>query len=156
MKLLKKIGLVFFVLLILGAIVGSYDKSSSITSTGNSNSNQIIISYSANKTDYIVSSLGSVSMPQEGKIFLVVTTKIENRGYGEFSTSPLFFKIISNSIEYGISPYSYSLEDKLDSVKLLNGGSTQGSVAFEVPSDIENYQFKYDGLGFYKIIYKTI
>ncbi len=114
-------------------------------------SQKIIISYSAKK----VNSIGEYSQAATGKVFLVITMNIENHGYKEFSTNPFFFKVISNNVKYDTSGYSFTIDDKLDSVDLLDGGSTKGSLVFEVPSGIGNYQLQYGGFGDYEIVYKA-
>lgn len=111
----------------------------------------IIISYSAKK----INSLGEFTEAPSGKVFLVITMNIENHGYKEFSTNPFFFKVISNNVKYDTSGYSFTIDDKLDSVDLLDGGSTKGSLVFEVPSGIGNYQLQYSGFGDYEIVYKA-
>ncbi|MFZ3058287.1 MAG: DUF4352 domain-containing protein [Candidatus Methanoperedens sp.] len=113
-------------------------------------SQNIIISYSAKK----VNLLGQVTEPKKGYVFLVITMNIENHGYKEFQVSPYSFDLVANNIKYKASGGSYLLDDKLDSVDILDGGSLKGSVAFEVPSNIESYQLQYSYFGDYQIIYK--
>ena len=112
----------------------------------------IIISYSAKKVD----SIGQFAEAKSDKVFLVITMNIENRGYKEFNTNPFFFKIIANNVKYDIATESYNLDDKLDTVDLLDAGTLKGSLAFEVPSNIGSYQIQYDGWSDYEIIYKAI
>ncbi len=91
----------------------------------------------------------------QGKVYLIVTMTIENHGYKEFNTNPYTFKLIANNIKYDIAAESYSLKDKLDTVDLLDGGSLKGSLAFEVPSDIGNYQIQIESWREYNINYIT-
>lgn len=118
------------------------------TSIDNQN---IFITYSAEK----VNLLGQVTEPKQGYVFLVITMNIENHGYKEFQVSPYSFDLVANNIKYKASGGSYLLDDKLDSVDILDGGSVKGSIAFEVPSNIESYQLQYNYFGDYQIIYKV-
>ena len=79
---------------------------------------------------------------------------IKNPGYEKFHASPYIFSLMANNITYGQSG-SYQLDDVLSIVDILDGGSISGSVAFNVPSNIGNYQLQYSGAGVYKIIYKV-
>lgn len=114
----------------------------------NAKSRIVNIDYTSRKTKSI-----GYSEPQSGKVFLIVTFKIENKGYHKFSTNPYYFKMLSNNIEYDYASSTYNLDDKLEDIQLLDGGITQGSVAFEVPSTVEDFEIKYTGND-YNIIYK--
>lgn len=114
-------------------------------------SQNIIISYSAQK----VNSLGEYIEAPTGKLFLVITMNIENHGYESFSVGSAYFSVIANNVKYHASGYSYTIDSKLDSVDLLDGGSTKGSLVFEVPSNIGSYQIQYSGFGDYNIIYRA-
>ncbi len=162
---LKKIGIAFLALIVLGIIFGgSSDKPSAPTSIDNPAADvvstpaqsqpqkSVVISYSAKKED----SIGKFGQPKEGKVFLIITMNIENKGYDKFNTNTFNFNLIANNIKYDVATESFSLDDKLDSVDLLDGGSTKGSIAFEVPSTVESYQLKYEGFGSYNLIYKTV
>jgi plastocyanin len=160
---LKLIGIILMVLVSVMALGCVESQPSAPTSIGNSKvvsqpnptqiqpQKNIIISYSAKK----INSLGEFIEAPIGKVFLVITMNIENHGYKEFNTNPFFFKVISNNVKYDVSGYSLTIDDKLDSVNLLDGGYIKGSIAFEVPSSIENYQIQYNGWSNYEIIYKV-
>jgi hypothetical protein len=80
---------------------------------------------------------------------------IENHGYKEFNLNPFYFNLIANNIKYNTATESFSLDDKLETVDLLDGGTIKGSLAFDVPSNIGSYQLQYSGFQDYEIVYKT-
>lgn len=161
---IKKIGIGLLALIVLGMIFGgNSDKPSAPTSIDNPAAatdstpvqaqaqKSIDISYSAKKQD----SIGQFGQPKEGKVFLIITMNIENKGYDKFNTNTFNFNLIANNIKYDVATESFSLDDKLDSVDLLDGGSIKGSIAFEVPANIGTYQLKYEGFGSQNIVYKA-
>jgi len=156
---LKPIGIIIIILVsvialgCIGSQPGSSNPKSTVVSTPvptQAQSQNIIISYSAKKVDTI----GQYGETNQGKVFLVITMNIENQGYEKFHVSPSIFHLIANNIKYGESG-SYQLDDVLARVDIVDGGSINGSVAFEVPSDIGSYQLQYNGTGDYNIIYKV-
>jgi len=86
-----------------------------------------------------------------GYTYLVVSLDIENKGYESFSTNSFYFSVIVSNVEYDTT--WVGLEDKLKAVDLLNGGSTSGKLAFEVPKDVSttSYQLKYQAWESYNI-----
>jgi len=113
-------------------------------------SQQIVITYSG----IIQNQIGtgdSAIQPPPGNAFLVVFMTIKNQGYDSFSVSPIYFSLIANNIKYSSSIYSYSLQNSLPSVDVLNGGSLTGSLAFEVPSSTTTYTVKYEAFKTYNI-----
>ncbi len=111
----------------------------------------IVIKYSAKKVD----SIGGYSEPKPGNIFLIVTMTIDNHGYDEINTNPNYFSVIANNIKYDYTSSTYSLEDKLDTADILDGGSMRGSMAFEVPSNIEEFKLQYKAYTNYNVIYEV-
>jgi hypothetical protein len=156
---LKPIGIIIIILvsvIALGCIEsqpGASNPKSTLASTPaptQAPSQNIIISYSAKK----VNSIGQYGEANSGMVFLVITMNIENHGYEKFHVSPSTFDLIANNIKYGESG-SYQLDDALARVDILDGGSINGSVAFEVPSNMGSYQLQYSGIGDYNITYKV-
>jgi Domain of unknown function (DUF4352) len=109
----------------------------------------ILIKHSATTID----SIGEFNKAPAGKTYLIITMDIENRGYDKFSTNPLYWEIDTNKRSYSTSMVSYSLKNRLDSVKLYDGGKITGSIAFEVPAGTKEYNLRYNAPGSsYKII----
>ncbi|WAM22591.1 MAG: DUF4352 domain-containing protein (plasmid) [Candidatus Methanoperedens sp.] len=116
-------------------------------------SQSIVITYSAKKS----TTIGMYSEAPQGKIFLIITMTVDNKGYNKINTNPNNFKLLANNIKYDYATESYSLTGKLDSIDLLNGGTINGSLAFEVPSDLENYQLQYEAsFRKYNVIYNKV
>ncbi len=111
----------------------------------------VVIEYSAKKAD----SIGSYSNPKPGSIFLIVTMTIENHGYDEINTNPNYFSVIANSIKYDYTSSTFSLDDKLDTVNILDGGILKGSIAFEVPTNIDEFKLQYKSYKNYNVIYNV-
>jgi hypothetical protein len=156
---LKPIGIIILILIsviALGCIESqpsaSNPKSTVATTPAptQASSQNIIISYSAKK----VNSIGQYGEANSANVFLIITMNIENHGYEKFHVSPSTFNLIINNIKYGESG-SYQLDDELARVDIADGDSINGSVAFNVPSNIGSYQLQYSGFGDYNIIYKV-
>ena len=109
-------------------------------STPVTDNREIKISYSTRTSNKI----GSYSEAPAGKTFLIITMTIENNGYKELNTNPNYFVLLINNIKYTYDSTTYSLEDKLDSVDIMDGGKLTGSVAFAVPTGTTEFQLKYD------------
>lgn len=154
---LKPIGIIIIILvsvIALGCITSqpssSNPKSTVAVTTANTQAQNITISYSTKK----VNTMGQYGEAAPGNVFLVITMNIENHGYEKFHVSPSIFNLIANNIKYGESG-SYQLDDVMARVDIPDGGSINGSVAFEVPSNIGSYQLQYNYFGDYNIIYKA-
>ena len=81
------------------------------------------------------------SHAEPGKVYLVTNLQIENHGYDEFSVNPNYVKIEINKVQYdyswiGVGDLGLS---SLDSATLKDGGIITGAVAFEVPSNTNQY-----------------
>lgn len=111
----------------------------------------VVIKYSVKKAD----SIGSYSDLKPGNVFLIVTMTIENHGYDTINTNPNYFSVITNNIKYDYTSSTYSLEDKLDTADILNGGSMKGSMAFEVPADTNEFKLQYKSYTDYNVIYNV-
>jgi len=132
----KHIGIILMILVSVMAL-GCVESQTSATSIDNQN---IIISYSTKKIDSIQSEKYGRLEADPGKVFLVITLNIENHGYKAFPINQYSFDLIINNIKYEASVGGNSLlNDELDSVDILDGGSVKGSIAFEVPSNIESF-----------------
>jgi len=81
----------------------------------------------------------------------VVSLDVENKGYDSFSTNSFYFSVIVSNVEYDTA--WVTLEDELKLVDLLDGGSTSGKLAFEVPKEVTStgYQLKYQAWETYNI-----
>lgn len=88
--------------------------------------------------------IGMYNEAPRGKIYLIVTVDIENKGYGRFSTNSLYWKAEVNKLKYSTSSATYSLNDKLELVDVLDGGKVKGSIAFEVPEGTNSYTIYYN------------
>jgi len=108
------------------------------------------ISYKASIKDSISYSIGNyryTAEPDAGKVFLQIDMVIKNNGYKKFNTNPFYFNLILNSISYDYSSNTYNLDNKLDSVDILNGGTLIGALLFEVPGSATSapISMSYDG-----------
>lgn len=146
---LNRIGIIIMVLVSVIAMGCITSQSSSSNPKSAVATQNIIISYSAKK----VNTIGQYGEANSGMVFLVITMNIENHGYEKFHVSPSTFDLIANNIKY-VESGSYQLDDVLARVDIPDGGSINGSVAFNVPSNIGSYQLQYGGAGDYNIIYK--
>ena len=64
---------------------------------------------------------------------------IENKGYDEVEVGTFNWRVIIDNVEY--EPAGPELEDPLDDVTLRDGsGSNSGQVAFEVPSETDDFR----------------
>lgn len=107
--------------------------------------------------------------PSKENIFLIVTLNIYNRGYNKFNVNPYLFKLEVDNVLYSFDPLTtYSLNSgtyrrvgsqrseksnygSLKDVDLLNGGTIEGDLVFEVPKGYQNYKIIYDGYRKYNI-----
>jgi len=100
----------------------------------------VVIRYTERYADEI-----GYSQPDKGYTFLIVTLDIENRIDKEFSTSPVYFTVVVNNVEYDYHWATYSLDDSLKGVDLHKGGRISGSIVFEVPKGTTVYTLLYEG-----------
>jgi len=98
---------------------------------------EVVIRYTERYADQI-----GYDKPDEGYTYLIVTLDIENKIDRKFKTSPSFFNVIVNGVEYSHwgTPY---LDDELKPVELHRGGRISGSIAFEVPEGTTEYELTY-------------
>jgi hypothetical protein len=92
-------------------------------------SQSIFINYSSS----IANTIGDYNKAPQGKTYMIVTLEIENKGYNKFSTNSLYWEAEVNKLKYSTSFATFSLNDKLELVDVLDGGKVKGSIAFEVP-----------------------
>ncbi len=145
--------IVFFVfLVIVGAIVSlpinqqqNTNTSPSTTPTPQpSSSPSIAISYSIETEQYIVNQYGYTSFPDSGKVFLEVNMTIRNNGYStNFNTNPNYFNLVANNIKYSYDVATFSL-NKWDTVDVLNNGTYNGVLVFQVPQAATSFTVGYD------------
>ncbi len=89
----------------------------------------------------LYNNLGQYTKAEPGKVYLVTNLQIENHGYDEFNVNPNYVKVEINNVQYdyswiGVSDLGLA---SLDSVTLKDGGITSGSIAFEIPSNANQY-----------------
>lgn len=96
-------------------------------------------------SNQVASSIGSYNQPAAGDEYLIVTLNIQDIDAQTFDVSPLYFYVIVNNAKYSYDASTFALSNPLKSVQLLPGGSTSGSVAFEVPANGESsYTITYE------------
>lgn len=101
---------------------------------------RIVITYSSTTMTQI--GTGSIAnTPSPGSIYLVLDMTIQNQGYDSFSINPVFFSIVVNNVKYSMA-FIMGLDNQLKLVDILNGGTTQGKLAFEVPSQVTTTGFQ--------------
>jgi hypothetical protein len=109
--------------------------------------NAIEITYTMVKKSYITWTGSSGSSYDQtadaGKKFIVVEMTIENRGYEKFNTNPLYFSLTADHIKYSIDGGTYLLDD-WETVDILNMGTFQGTVVFQVPESATSFSIGYD------------
>jgi hypothetical protein len=80
-----------------------------------------------------------------GKIFVEISLTVKNNGYDSFNTNPYYFYLIADGVKYDVDSNIYLL-DNWDTVDIMNGGKTQGSILFQVPSSAKTFALGYDAL----------
>jgi hypothetical protein len=85
-------------------------------------------------------------------IFLVTGYRIEYQGSNSVSIDPSSLSIQLGGAQYSSSGATYNLDKigktYLSSLKLVGGGSTEGYIAYEIPIDMKNSDFKLVYSGF--------
>lgn len=119
------------------------------TQNTTTSSRKIVVNSSATT----MTQLGSGSWPDtpsNGYIFLVITLTIQNQGYDSISVGQYYFSLVINNIKYDYEFSSY-LENSLNQVNVLNGGTIQGQILYEIPISVVglDYQLTYGGYGTY-------
>jgi hypothetical protein len=114
---------------------------------------KIIISYSSDTMMEIGSGYFS-DKPRSGYIYLVLDIMITNQGYDSFSVSPYNFAVVINSVKYETAIVT-ELDNQLISAEVLDGGTINGKLAFEIPLGIStsNLEVVYDSYESYDIIW---
>ena len=89
----------------------------------------------------LYSNIGQYTKADPGKAYLVTNLQIENHGYDEFSVNPNYVKVEINNVQYdyswvGVGDLGLA---SLDSATLKDGGIITGAVAFEIPSNTDQY-----------------
>ena len=150
-----KIGIAILMMAVIVSGCVSQPSQSQSTNVGSNSGpdkqKEIIVKYSA-KT---IATINDFAKPKAGNVFLVITMTIENHGYDTFNTNMLWFSVTSNNIKHDASFETGNLADKIDTVDLLDGGSTKGSIAFEVPAGTTDYSIIYKQIGRdYNVVYQ--
>jgi hypothetical protein len=92
---------------------------------------------------YLVDQYG-VSMPDTGKVYLLVNMTVTNNGYTEgFNTSPIYFHLNANNIQYSSDLETYS-GGRWTSVTVLNSGIYSGTMVFQVPTSATSFSMTND------------
>ncbi len=84
-----------------------------------------------------------VEQPDSGKVFLEVNMTIKNNGYDSFSTNPFYFYAIADNVKYDYDGITYSV-DNWDTVDVLNGGTFNGVLIFQIPSTAKSVTIGYE------------
>jgi uncharacterized repeat protein (TIGR02543 family) len=111
----------------------------------------IIITYSSMTTTQIGTGFFP-DEPESGNVFLVLDMTINNQGYDSFNTNQFYFSVIVDNVEYSTA-FVVHLDNKLESVDILDGGTVQGKLAFEVPEKVNilGFEVVYDAWDWYNI-----
>jgi hypothetical protein len=110
---------------------------------------KILIAYSST----VMTQIGTGDFPDRpssGYVYLVVDMTIENQGYDSFSSNPFYFSVVINNVKYSTA-FVTELENELQPVDVLNGGTVQGKLAFEVPTGTTTFSPIYEGFSNYNI-----
>lgn len=105
----------------------------------------IIVTYSGTTATQIGTGPFPVK-PAVGNVFMVVNLTIQNQGYASFSVMDWYFKLNLSDTEYNREDIT-TLQSKLSTADVLNGGSLTGQMAFEIPSSSAYQTFELDYLG---------
>ncbi|MCS3901014.1 hypothetical protein J3E06_000698 [Methanococcus voltae] len=130
------------------------EKSTPTTSNDDTDSDSVNIITAATVTESFNYNIGSYEYTREapsGKTYLITYISIENNGYDEISTSPLYFDAIVDGVGYSYASDTYSLENHLESVDLRNGGKTSGLLIYEIPKGSDSYELEYDPISWDKL-----
>lgn len=133
--------------LLAALLVSGCTASESDESAGPEGEANITIGYSGRTTPQI----SEYSSSSEGNTFLILNLTVKNNGYEEISTNPMNFYVTIDNVKYDYSSETYSLENGLETVDVMNGGSVSGEVAFEVPKDFNSYKLRYEAWSDYNI-----
>ncbi len=94
---------------------------------------EIAVTYSASTTIGLGDSQAPI-MASAGRVFFIVSVRIENKGYGYFSTEPAMFRLVINGRTYSPVVIS-SLSGMLPNKSLVNGESAAGNIIFAVRAE---------------------
>lgn len=111
----------------------------------------VTISFSSSLKNSVTVSAGGQTAtmePSAGDIFLQVDMTIKNNGYDKFNTNPLYFELVVNNVAYTLNYNSFIIDNRLQIVNVLNGGSTSGSLLFEIPQSESSASFSMDYGGY--------
>jgi len=95
-------------------------------------------------SNQVASSIGAYNQPTAGNEFLIVTLNIQDFDAPTFDVNVLYFHLIANNVKYDYDAATFSLSNPLKAVQLLPGGSTSGSIAFQVPNTVSDYTITYE------------
>jgi hypothetical protein len=78
-----------------------------------------------------------------GKMFVEVKMTITNNGYDSFNTNPYYFNLVANNVKYDHDANTYLVDD-WDTVDILDGGTSQGTLVFQVPTSESSLSLGYE------------
>ncbi|XHH10460.1 MAG: DUF4352 domain-containing protein [Candidatus Bathyarchaeia archaeon] len=102
----------------------------------------------------LVNQYGLTDTPNPGNVWLVINMTITNKGYNSFNTNPNYFTVTINNIKYSYDAETFSYGN-WNTVDILDGGSFNGSLVFQVPSSTTTFTLNYERFGVnYNIVYQ--
>ena len=103
---------------------------------------KVDVSYSTSTARAIGFSLAS-----QGMEYLIVNMSVHDVSCSSFEVDPFYFQTTINGVTYSDDAATFLLNDTIQSVTLGAGGTTVGSVAFQVPTGSSGAAFGYTGPG---------
>ncbi len=104
-------------------------------------SKYVLLNRSAELTDYI----GRYTEASSGKTFLLIELTLENHGYDTLEINPNYFGVVIDKVLYPYDKATYSTDNPLASVTLLDGGMISGYLVYQIPEGKTQYTFAYAG-----------
>lgn len=103
---------------------------------------KVIVEYSGTKKDKIGSGTFA-DTPDEGNVYLILDITVKNKGYDSVSTNPFNFGVIVNKQKRDAA-FVTNLENEIETVELMDGGTESGKIAFEVPEGTTEYELVFE------------
>lgn len=135
-----------------GEVGGEATATSTTTSTPTATptttpTSKVVVEYSATRKDKIGSGTFA-DTPDEGNEYLILDVTVTNEGYEEVSTNPYNFQVIVNNQKRD-QAFVTNLDNEMENVGLMDGGTQSGKIAFEVPEGTTDYELLFEpGAGF--------
>jgi len=143
---------IFMFIVIVSAIVSMPSNQQNTDTTGSTDnaspspnaSPNITIAYSVEKEQYVITSHYDVILPDSDKVFLEVNVTIRNNGYSDsFNTNPYYFNLVADNIKYS-NNYDTLRAGKWNTVDVLNDGTYNGILVFQVPESTTSFTLGYE------------